>query len=76
MRGTVKVDLPDGSTVDLPGWRAEPYAIFRGDSSGPALPGCKTFSLLHLPNGQILVTFRFAKHCREMAEIIEKGRKA
>jgi hypothetical protein len=76
MRGMVKVDLPDGSTVDVPGWQAKPYAIFRGDSSGPAPPGCKTFSLLYQPNRQLLVTFRSAKHCREMAAIIEKERKA
>jgi hypothetical protein len=75
-RGPVKVDLPDGSTVDVRGWQAEPYAIFRGDSSGPASLGRKTFSLLYLPNRRILVTFRSVKHCREMAGIIEKERKA
>jgi hypothetical protein len=75
-RGPVKVDLPDGSTVDVRGWQAEPYAIFRGDSSGPAILDKRTFSLLYLPNRQILVTFRSLKHCQEMAGIIEKGRKA
>ena len=75
IRGTVKVDRPDGSTVDVPGWQAEPYVIFRGNRSGPALPGCKRFSLLYLPQGRILVTFRSMKDCREMADIIEKGRK-
>ncbi len=75
-RGPVKVDLQDGSTVDVRGWQADPYAIFRGDGSGPALPGRKTFSLLYLPNRQILVMFRSVKHCREMAGIIEKGRQA
>ncbi len=74
-RGPVKVDLPDGSTVDTRGWEAEPYAIFRGDGSGPAILGRKTFSLLYLPNRQILVTFHSLKHCQEMAGIIEKGRK-
>ncbi len=74
-RGTVNVDLPDGSTVDTRGWQAEPYAIFRGDGFGPAALNKKTFSLLYLPNRQLLVTFHSLKHCQEMAAIIEKGRK-
>src|ERR1700709_1048021 len=49
-RGPVKLELPDGSTVDVRGWQAEPYAIFRGDGSGPAILGRKKFSLLYLPN--------------------------
>jgi hypothetical protein len=75
-RETVQVDRPDGSTVDTRGWQAEPYVIFRGDRSGPAALNKKTFSLLYLPNRQILVTFRSLKHCQEMASIIEKERKA
>ncbi|HWW95484.1 MAG TPA: hypothetical protein VN375_19090 [Vicinamibacteria bacterium] len=74
-RGTVNVDLPDGSAVDTRGWQADPYAIFRGDGSGPAALDKKTFSLLYLPNRQLLVTFHSLKHCQEMAAIIEKGRK-
>ncbi len=74
-RGTVNVDLPDGSTVDTRGWQAEPYAIFRGDGSGPAALDKKTFSLVYLPNRQLLVTFHSLKHCQETAAIIEKGRK-
>ena len=66
-RGRVRVDLEDGSTVDLPGWRARPFGFYRGDVTGPGQRGRHAFTLVYLPDRRPVATFRYAKHCRALA---------
>lgn len=59
--------LEDGSEKEVPGWLARPFGIFRGDEEGPTSRGGKTYSLVYLPTGRIVATFRFARYCRALA---------
>lgn len=59
--------LEDGTEMTLPGWFARPFGIFRGSAHGPVQPGGKTYSLVYLPTGRIVATFRFARYCRALA---------
>jgi hypothetical protein len=66
-RGKVRVDLEDGHTVDLPGWRARPFGFYRGDAEGPGQRGRHAFTLVYLPDRRPVATFRYAGHCKALA---------
>ena len=66
-KGRVRVDLEDGSTVDLKGWRARPFGFYRGNPSGPGLKGRHAFTLVYLPDRRPLATFRYAGQCKALA---------
>jgi hypothetical protein len=66
-RGKVRVDLEDGSTVELKGWRSRPFGLYRGDPTGPGLRGRHAFTLVYLPDRRPLATFRYAGHCKALA---------
>ncbi len=51
----------------LSAWISQPFAISRGDGAGAGDPGCKTYSLAYMPEKRIIATFRYARHCRELA---------
>jgi len=66
-KGKVRVDLEDGSTVELKGWRSRPFGLYRGDPSGPGRKGRHAFTLVYLPDRRPVATFRYAGHCRALA---------
>ncbi len=66
-RGRAQVSMQDGHTPYLSAWISQPFAIFRGDGAGAGDPGCKTYSLAYMPEKRIIATFRYARHCRELA---------
>jgi hypothetical protein len=72
-KGRFRVCLEDGTEPELRGWIARPFGIFHGNHSG-AIPTGSThaYSLLYLPQGRILATFRTAAHCKALAS--ELGR--
>ncbi len=57
----------DGTEPELPGWVAEPFGYFRGDAAGPGYHGCHIYSLVYIPDGRLLATFRRAALCRSLA---------
>ena len=61
------VRLVEGNAVEVKGWAAEPFGIFRGDAAGPGYQGCHIYTLAYLPDGRLLATFRYAQHCRTLA---------
>lgn len=66
-KGRLKARLLDGSEPELWGWVAAPFGIFRGNPSGPGYVGCHSYVLVYIPTARILATFRFARHCKELA---------
>lgn len=66
-KGRFRVRLEDGVEMDLDGWVARPFGIFRGTSSGPRYEGCHLYTLTHMPTLQILATFRTSRHCKALA---------
>lgn len=66
-KGQVRVDLEDGSTVDLKGWRSRPFGFYRGDLTGPGRRGRHAYTLVYLPDRRPLATFRYAGHCKSLA---------
>lgn len=66
-RGRFRVRLEGGSEVTLPGWMARPFGIYRGTDAGPGYAGCKLYTLVYLPTGRLVATFRTARHCKALA---------
>ena len=66
-RGRVRAVLQDGSVYDLRGWLAPPFGFYRGNAAGRVPGGTKAFSLVYLPTGRLLGTFRYAAHCKALA---------
>jgi hypothetical protein len=71
---SVRVLVTDSSTrpettreVELHGEKSGPFAIFRGDSSGPGSPGCGLHSLVHTPTRRILATLSVRRACKALA---------
>jgi hypothetical protein len=53
--------------VEVRGEISGPFAVFRGDSSGPGSPGCGLHTLVHLPTQRNLVTLSVRKSCKALA---------
>jgi hypothetical protein len=53
--------------VEVRGEISGPFAVFRGDSSGPGSPGCGLHSLVHTPTRRILATLPVRKSCKALA---------
>jgi hypothetical protein len=66
-RGRFRVRLEDGRELEVPGWMARPFGIFRGTDAGPGYHGCHLYTLAHLPTLRLVATFRTARHCRTLA---------
>lgn len=65
--GQVKAALQDGTTREIRGWVAPPFGFFRGRAEGKVPGGTKAFTLVYLPSGRLLGTFRYAAHCKALA---------
>ena len=71
------------STAELVvGHVALPFGVFHGDSRGLARRGTRTYTLVHLPGGRPLATFRYFHDCKALAAdlarqwVREEGRAA
>src|SRR5215218_9598262 len=71
-KGRFKVRLEDGIEVELPGWVARPFGIFRGTALGPSYHGCHLYTLAHLPSLKLLATFRTARHGKVLASELSR----
>jgi hypothetical protein len=65
-RGRFRVRL-EGQEVTVPGWMARPFGIYRGTDAGPGYHGCHLYTLVYLPSGRLVATFRTARHCKALA---------
>lgn len=65
-RGRFTAQLEGGAELVL-GHVAPPFAVFHGDSRGPARRGSKRYTLVHLPGGRPLGTFRYFHDCKALA---------
>jgi len=66
-RGRVRAVLQDGP-CDLRGLISPPFGIFHGSMAGPLRWGSThAYSLVYLPSGRLLGTFRYAAHCKALA---------
>jgi hypothetical protein len=66
-KGRFRVRLEDGVEVELYGWVARPFGIFRGTEAGLGYHGCHLYTLAHLPSLRLVATFRTARHCKVLA---------
>jgi hypothetical protein len=66
-RGRFRVRLEGGRELEVPGWMARPFGIFRGTDAGPGYHGCHLYTLAHLPTLRLVATFRTARHCKVLA---------
>jgi len=67
-RGRFRVELEDESMPELPGWIARPFGIFHGSEAGPIPHGSThRYTLVYLPSGRPVATFRSARHCKSLA---------
>jgi hypothetical protein len=67
--GTFKLVLSSGKTVTVRGKLAPPFAYYAGTDEGPMVGhgGDRRFTLLHLPTGRLLGTFRRSTSCKILA---------
>lgn len=65
-RGYLAVIL-DGQEVTLRGHISPPFGIYRGTQLGPAYPGIKRHTLVHLPTRRIIATLRTNGQCQTLA---------
>jgi hypothetical protein len=66
--GRFRVVMEDGEEVEVTGWVSPPFGIFRGNGGGGrAYDGSKAYSLVHVPQRQLLATFRYAEKARSLA---------
>jgi hypothetical protein len=65
--GRFHVRLEDGAELEVRGWIARPFGIFRGTEAGPGYHGCHLYTLAYLPGRRLVATFRTARHCRALA---------
>jgi hypothetical protein len=61
-----RVKFQDGE-VEVKGWTALPFGIFRGSAAGLTPRGWRSYSLVYVPDGRVLATLRAAKQCRALA---------
>lgn len=66
-KGTVRTCLLDGREVDLWGWIAPPFGIYRGDAAGPKAVGAHLYTLVYVPARRQLATFRYISQCKSLA---------
>jgi hypothetical protein len=72
-KGRFRVTLEDGTELEVPGWIARPFGLFRGNASGPLYMGCHLYSLAYLPARRIVGTFRTAAHCKSLASELARA---
>jgi hypothetical protein len=56
-----------GGEIEVKGWTALPFGIFRGSAAGLAPRSWRSYSLVYVPAGRVLATLRAAKQCRALA---------
>jgi len=64
--GRFRVAL-DGGEREVSGFISPPFGAFRGSEEGPGPRGCWRYSLVYLPQGRPLATFRTYAHCKILA---------
>jgi hypothetical protein len=64
--GRFTVQLEDGEKK-LPGFVSLPFGAFRGTSSGRGVQACHRYTLVYLPQGRIVATFRTYGQCKALA---------
>ncbi len=65
-RGRFKVNLMDGSTVEIHGMISAPFGEFEGTSHGKRT-GFMKRTLVHIPTGKVIATLRTARQCKALA---------
>jgi len=65
-RGRFKVNLMDGSTVEIHGMTSAPFGEFEGTSHGKRT-GYMKRTLVHIPTGKVIATLRTARQCKALA---------
>lgn len=65
--GQVRAVLQDGTAHEVRGWIAPPFGFYRGSAAGKIPRGTKAFTLVYLPSGRLLGTFKYAAHCKALA---------
>lgn len=65
-RGRFRAAL-DGGEREVSGFISPPFGAFRGSQEGPGFRGCWRYSLVYLPQGRVLATFRTYAHCKTLA---------
>ena len=66
-RGSFRAPFLGGVEVEVKGWLAPPFGIFRGSAAGVTPRGYRAYSLVYVPAGRLLATLRSAKQCRHLA---------
>jgi hypothetical protein len=67
-RGRFPVRLEDGTEPEMRGWIARPFGLYHGTQAGPIPHGStKHYTLVYLPEGRPVATFRSARHCKALA---------
>lgn len=61
------VRLEDGEESRVHGWISPPFGSFRGNQKGPGRPGSKFYTLVYLPDRQIIATLHSQAGCRTLA---------
>jgi hypothetical protein len=66
-KGRFRVAL-EGREAEVQGQMSPPFGIYHGTPSGPIPHGSTKYqSLVYLPAGRIVATFRYAHHCKSLA---------
>jgi hypothetical protein len=66
-KGRFRVTL-EGLEAVVQGQMSPPFGIYHGTPSGPIPHGSTKYqSLVYLPAGRIVATFRYARHCKSLA---------
>jgi hypothetical protein len=66
-KGRFRVAL-EGREAEVRGQMSPPFGTYHGTPSGPIPAGSTKFhSLVYLPTGRIMATFRYARQCKALA---------
>ena len=66
-KGRFRVAL-EGREAEVSGQMSPPFGIYHGTPSGPIPHGSTKYqSLVYLPDGRIVATFHYARHCKALA---------
>jgi hypothetical protein len=66
-KGRFRVTLED-RRAEVSGQMSPPFGIYHGTPAGPVPHGSTKYqSLVYLPDGRIVATFRYARHCKALA---------
>jgi len=66
-KGRFRVAL-EGREAEVSGQMSPPFGIYHGTPAGPVPHGSTKYqSLVYLPAGRIVATFRYARHCKSLA---------